>query len=300
MFLRKLIDILKKIKKNVFDIFYNFRVHFKYKIKIFKSLKISDTTPSDTEISDKIKTAVHFHVFYVDLLDEIYSHISAFKESCTIFITVVNDNDLIYAQDFFKNHSHAFDVKIIKVENRGRDIYPFYLALHDCYKDYDYIGHFHTKKSLHTDFGNIWRKYLYDNLIGNNCLFDNIINYFEKNKSAGFVTTPIIPLKHVIEAYYSFAENRIEYKKNIQFALDVFKVPVDRLYARKKNLDFPCGNMFIAKTDAVKQFFEVQLEKNDFPDEKGQLTDTLQHYVELMWKYIVLYNGYKYIEVLKK
>ena len=65
-------------------------------------------------------------------------------------------------------------------------------------------------------------------------------------------------------------------------------------------MDFPCGNMFVAKTNAIKQFFEAELDKNSFPDEEGQLTGTLQHYVELMWKYIVQYNGFEYCEVINK
>ena len=291
--------IIKIINKTSLSL-YNSSVPIKYKIKLAKSIKIPDDKSLNSSVESDKKVAIHFHVFYVDLLEEIYSHLENIRIPFTLFITVVTEDDLAYAEKFFTDHNHNFEVKIKKVENRGRDIYPFYQALHDCYKDYDIIAHLHTKKSLHTDFGNIWRKYLYHNLLGSKYFFENLVSYLDKKEKIGFATTPIIPLKNVIQAYFGYAENRVEYKANIEFALNAFGVPTEMLYNRKKNMDFPCGNMFVAKTNAIKQFFEAELDKNSFPDEEGQLTGTLQHYVELMWKYIVLYNGYEYCEVLNK
>ena len=236
----------------------------------------------------------------MDLLQEIYEHLSSIKNTFTLFITVVNEEDIDKVNEFFLEHPHSFEIKVLKVENRGRDIYPFYQALHDCYMNYDIIAHFHSKKSLHTDFGNIWRRYLYGNLLGYKCLFDNIIQLFVNNSAAGFVTTPVVPNKAITKAYFAFVENTVSSKDLIEQALNKFGVPLETLYSQEKNMDFPCGNMFIARTDSIKQFFSTKLSKSDFPDEKGQTAGTLQHYVELMWKYMVNYNGYEYIEVRKK
>lgn len=281
---------LGKIKQ---DLYYKTR----YKAKLRSSIKISDKKMK--EPVKPLKAALHFHVFYVDLLEEIYGHLKSIKNPFTLFITVVKDEDFDYVNKFFESHEHAFELKVLKVENKGRDIYPFYLALHDCYKDYDIIGHFHTKKSLHSNVGDYWRKYLYGNLLGNNCLFDNILAYFAANEKVGFVTTPIVSTLTLISSYFFFKDNNADCKKDIEMALNVFGVPTDALFATKENLDFPCGNMFIARTDAVKQFFATELSGKEFPDEKGQLNGTLQHFVELIWKYVVSYNGYDYKEVIK-
>lgn len=297
-------NFLKKVLIKIYNItsvfFHDLSFSIKYKIKILKSVKISDDKKTDVNVILNKKIAIHFHVFYVDLLEEIYTYLVNIRIPFTLFITVVTEGDLARTETFFKNNNHNFEVKIIKVENRGRDIYPFYQALHNCYKNYDVIAHFHTKKSLHTDFGNVWRKYLYNNLLGSKYFFENLISYFEKKVRVGFITAPIVPIKNVVEAYFGYAENKVEYKKNIEFALNAFCVPTDKLYSRRRNMDFPCGNMFVAKTKAIRQFFEAELDKNSFPYEKGQLTGTLQHYVELMWKYMVLYNGFKYCEVINK
>lgn len=288
-----------KIKEKVTKEADKIIVHFKYQMKLRKALKISDSQ-SIFDNSENPKIAIHFHVFYTELIEEIYNYVAHINKNFTLFITVVNDEDLKFVQHFFENKTYKFKLNIIKVENKGRDIYPFYLALHNCYSEYDYIAHFHTKKSLHTDFGEVWRKYLCDNILGSNYLFDNIIGYFENNRTAGFLVPPAVPNEQVVNAYYAFKDNKVSYKDKIEIALSKFGIPLDELYAHKKNKDFPCGNMFIARIDAIKQFFSTELKDDDFPKEAGQLTDTLQHYVELMWKYIVDYNGYEYLEVLRK
>ena len=73
---------------------------------------------------------------------------------------------------------------------------------------------------------------------------------------------------------------------------DVYTVPY--------NKEFPCGNMFIARRDAIQQFLSAELTDNDFPAEEGQLSGTLQHYVELIWNYMVTVNKFEYIEIQKK
>ncbi len=270
----------------------------RYKEKIKNSIRISDNNDTNINELNNLKVAIHFHIFYIDLLEEIYNHLKSIKTQFTLFITVISKEDEEYVSHYFNINEHFYELKILLVENRGRDIYPFYLGLHECYKEYDIIAHLHTKKSKHCSFGDYWRKYLYNNLLGKNHLFDNVINLFNDNKTLGFVTTPICSNKKLIDSYYFFKDNRADYKENIAYALDIFNVSKDLLYATKENMDFPCGNMFIARSDAIRQFFEKRLTRENFPDEKGQLDGTLQHFVERIWKYIVVSNNYEYKEII--
>jgi len=299
--INKILKYYDEIKKAFSYIKYDISILAKYKSKVIHCNKISDKKNKyKNEKYSNEKIAIHFHVFYVDLLPEIYEHLMSIKSNFTLFITVVNDEDINKVNNFFLEHKHSYEIKILKVENRGRDIYPFYKALHDCYMNYDIIAHFHTKKSFHTDFGNMWRHYIYENLLGHNFLFDNIIQLFRSKTKVGFVTIPVVPNKTIMKAYFAFVENSVSSKDIIEIALNKFEIPVEELYSNKENMDFPCGNMFIARTEAIKQFFSTELTRLDFPDEKGQTSGTLQHFVELMWKYMVNFNGFKYIEVKKR
>lgn len=272
----------------------------KYNAKKHQALKISDKKLNSNDFTSSTKIAIHFHVFYTDLIEEIYNHVSSIKYPVTLFITVVSDKDKEFVSNFFSNHKTSHDVRIIKTDNRGRDIYPFYKALHDCYKDFEIIAHFHTKRSLHTNYGDIWRKYIYNNLIGTNHLFDNIINYMNLNKTIGFITTPIVPIKSIIYSYYDFLENKIDCKEAISNSLKVFGIDTGDVYTVPYNKEFPCGNMFIARRDAIQQFLSAELTDNNFPAEEGQLNGTLQHYVELIWSYMVSINKYQYMEIQKR
>lgn len=291
-----LIRLLKKVKNRL----HLERERFAINRKLSSARRVSDTKLLDEKCSDGIKVGLHFHVFYTDLIEEIYSHIKNSRHSFTLVLTTTTEENSEFLWNFFEDNPHKnFDVKIKVVENRGRDIYPFYQAFCDDFDEYDVIGHFHTKKSKQNDFGNDWRKFLYDNLLGYDCLFDNVITLFSKNAKVGFITTPPFPVENIRSAYMHFSRDP-KVKKDIEIPLKLFAPEtVNEMYAGKYNNDFPCGNMFIARKDAVKQFFSTKLTSSHFPDEAGQLMGTLQHYVELMWKYIVEYNGYKYIEILK-
>lgn len=273
---------------------------FCFNNKLCFAKKVPDFKLIDGSISDKQKVGLHFHVFYTDLIEEIYSHVKNTRHKFTLVLTTTTEENSECLKKFFEENKHDnFDVRVKVVENRGRDIYPFYQAFCDDYEEFDVIGHFHTKKSKQNDFGNDWRRFLYDNLLGYDCLFDNVISLFANNPKLGFITTPPFPVDNIRSAYMYFSRDS-KVKKDIEIPLKLFAPEtVKGMYAGRYNKDFPCGNMFIAKKDAVKQFFSTKLTSSHFPDEAGQLMGTLQHYVELMWKYIVEYNGYKYIEILK-
>ena len=269
--------------------------------KIKNAIKISDNVIlyDSKKLCDK-KIAIHIHVFYTDLLDEIFTHLVNIQNKFTLFLTTTTEKNVRIIEAFFNKNVHShFEVKIILVENRGRDIYPFYQALKPFYNNYEIIGHLHTKKSLHSSRGDMWRQYLFNNLFGKNYFFDNLVDYLENNKDVGFVVPPPMNMEGLPSIYLSFLNNTPDFKENISKTLHKFNQDSDKLlYSSEKNLDFPCGNMFIAKTEAIKQFFEKDLVRDDFPEEAGQLAHTLQHYVESIWIYFVLANGFKYVEIL--
>ena len=55
---------------------------------------------------------------------------------------------------------------------------------------------------------------------------------------------------------------------------------------------FPVGNMFWAKTTAVKPIFNMHLKQEDFPEELGQLDATIAHAIERSWVYVAQSNGF--------
>ena len=86
-------------------------------------------------------------------------------------------------------------------------------------KNYKYICHIHTKKSLHKLLlGPNWREYIYDNLIGSREIISEILNDFEKNEKLGF----IFP-----EAYYDIIKGIFDFD-NSNFALHIYNAGLDQ------------------------------------------------------------------------
>ena len=175
--------------------------------------------------------------------------------------------------------------------NKGRDVLPLLIQLKKHIKKYKYICHIHTKKSFHIDFGEEWRNYLYNNLLGNKNIVLEILTEFEINDKLGM----IFP-----EIYYKVY---ITYGKNILGAnLKDMESILSRIRPYLKlsinNLDFPMGNMFWANVKSIYQIFNLNLIE-EIPDENGQIDGTLMHAIERIWIYLVKFNGFYYKKIFK-
>ena len=61
-------------------------------------------------------------------------------------------------------------------------------------------------------------------------------------------------------------------------------------------MEFPAGNMFWAKIQAIYQIFNIKIL---YPKELNQTNDTIMHGIERIWLYLVKLNGYYYKTIFK-
>lgn len=291
-----LLGIIKKLKKIKQD-FLNFlkRIYtINIIIKHHSLKKISSNRKCDMSIPPRV--AIQFHIFFVDLLPEVFLYLNNISYNFDLFISTDNKEKYDIINDYIKNNKSSFiqNYYVLVTENRGRDIFPFFKQMNPVYSNYDIIGHFHTKKSSTVDFGESWRKYLYDNLIGDKYYNYNLINYLYCNKKVGFVAPP--PYYMVIKIFLKSLKNPLS-NNNVIKLLNRLNISNKHL---TKSTKYPAGNMFFAKVDAIKDLFILNLSEQDFPEEEGQLENTLQHTIEFIWNFILEKNGYQYKECLKR
>lgn len=254
--------------------------------------------PAEQLNSDEIKSvAIHFHIFYLELLPEILSYLKNITAHYDLFISTSSEEKVSKIKQFFENNKiSAKNIFVQSIENRGRDIYPFIEQLKPVINNYEIVAHFHSKKTVEIPaLGDGWRKYLFDNLIGNGSYCDNLLSYMTANKDVGFVAPP--PYFHNIKPYILSMKDK-EYLDKIEKVLEKANVYIEDFYTVAKDMNFPAGNMFFARTSAIHQVFE-SFSAEDFPEETGQIENTLQHTIERIWNFLVFYNGYKYIQCLK-
>ncbi len=181
--------------------------------------------------------------------------------------------------------SRANSYEIIIAFNKGRDILPMLNQMHDTIRNYKYFCHIHTKKSKTApQIGENWRNYLYKNLLGSKEIVSEILTNFENYEKLGI----IYPENYyeVIELSFTLSQTTIGYMNYI--LKKIFPG-----YQTGKILNFPAGDMFWAKVDAIHQVFEKKFSKK-FSIESAQVGDTFAHGIERIWVYVSKLNNYYY------
>ena len=236
------------------------------------------------------KIAIQAHIFYKDLIIEIINKINNISVKFDLFISTISVEIKNIIIQYIKKYSKANKYEIIIVKNKGRDILPLLIQLKNKIKQYKYLCHIHTKKSkTNPQIGIIWRNYLYNNLLGNNIIISEILSDFENKDKLGF----IFP-----ETFYKLInQSFLLTKKNKKYMKYILK----KLFSYNNignKLDFPAGNMFWARFDAIYQIFEYNF-FNKFESEKDQTNDTIMHGIERIWLYLVKHNGFYYKKIFK-
>jgi len=241
--------------------------------------------------NDNIKICVQVHVYYIELVDEIIKHLNFIPFPFHCFISTVNSKNIAIIENEFIKCKNANKVSIENFENRGRDVAPFICQMSNIINNYEYILHIHTKKSLTSDsYGDDWRVYLFNNLLGSTENIYNIFRYFIFKKKIGIIFpetySPVKPFILWGTDIEQGKKNVFDFIKNTGSELNLCDIPV-----------FPSGNMFWARTKAIRKVFCTGINHNDFPIENNQKDMTLAHAIERSWVYIAQNEGYTYLQM---
>lgn len=244
-----------------------------------------------TIINEKSIIAVQAHIFYEELIDEIIEKTNNIPVKFDLFISTNSKFKKEFIEKKIQNKTNAINYEIKIFKNKGRDVLPFIIQLKKVIKNYKYICHIHTKKSLHSKIGEEWRSYLFTNLLGNNQIVSEILSDFEMSENLGIIFPEIF---HQILSDHGNMVN----KYNLIYMNYLIR-KINPYYKIIETVsDFPAGNMFWARTNAVYQIFGKNVEKR-FPEEKGQIDSTIIHAIERIWIYLVKVNGYYYKKIFK-
>ena len=248
-----------------------------------KPLLASSENEEDRNKFQKIKSILHIHVHYPELLNEILERIKVNKNHPDLFISFSKGVKKGRIEQLLKSYPGVV-VKTLETPNRGRDVGPFLAEfLGELTKDYEYIGHVHTKKSMHVkeDVGRNWYIFLMENLIGGTSggMIDKVLLSMQKDPSLGLV--------------FPDDPNCCDWGKNLPFARDLAtKIGIELL---ENQFNFPVGTMFWARSAAFNDFIKLKLNWDDFPVEPLPIDGTLLHAIERMIPFAVRNQVYKYM-----
>ena len=261
-------------------------------VPLYEALKAEVKTTHEVNIIEdmkiekiKFKYAVHLHLYYEELAAEFADYFKQLPGLYDLYITI-KDKEISKKVSKIFAQCGAQNVNILCVKNIGRDFAPlvFDLKEHILKNNYAVIGHFHSKKSLSNEntMGDLWRKYLLNNLIGKEDDVIKILTLFN-NPEIGLV----------------FPEDRhsVDMGKNKEFIISLSKML--KIIPPKHTSVFPLGNMFWARIDAIKGIFD--LNKDDvLQPEPLPYDGSYAHAIERITPSLVNQNGYKVVTVYKR
>ena len=242
-------------------------------------------TTAPTSLSNK-KIGVHLHVFYVDLLEDFLKAFENFHFAYDLFITTDNDTKKLEIEAILnQNHKNAHT---FVTGNIGRDVLPM-LKLKKYLSTYDYIGHFHTKKSKEADFwaGESWRNELIDMLIKP---ADNILANFENDK-LGLVISDIPTFFRYNKIVDAWNEHLIAPEMNDLWYKMKMTKPID--FNTFHTFVMSYGTFIWFKYDALKQLFDLDLTDKDVPIEPLPQNSIL-HSIERLIVYVAWNEHYDF------
>lgn len=244
--------------------------------------------PSREAVSTDKKVAVHLHSFYLDLVPEFLAHFQQFFAfAYDLFLTTDSAEKAAELKKLVADYH--MPVQIVVTGKKGRDIVPM-LKLKETLQGYDYIGHFHTKKSPEYPYwvGDSWRNELYDMLIKP---ANGLIATLDQNPDLGLVIADIPSFFRYTKIVDPWNETR--------FAPDM-----NDLWQRMelgRDLDFTQMDTFIMsygtfiwfRYDALRPLFDLAIQDEEIPAEPLP-QHTILHSIERILMYVAWAKGYDY------
>jgi lipopolysaccharide biosynthesis protein len=226
---------------------------------------------------DKRPCAV-IHAWYPEVLGEMLDRLIASALDWRLIVTTTPDKAEAVSQAMTRA---GIDGEIVTSENRGRDILPF-LRLADRLLDegVEVVLKLHTKRSVHRQDGETWRRELLDGLLAPQRA-RRIFETFNEDASLGLVAAD----GHIQPLHYYWGANR----HNVEYL-------VARLGLAQPDVEhdqFIAGSMFWMRLRALRPLFDAHLGIDEFEAESGQVDGTLAHAVERIFLLAAHHGGYR-------
>ncbi len=217
-----------------------------------------------------LRIGLHIHAYYPELFPEILRRLERNRVRPDLLISVTSESARQEVATQLGSYEGQADIRV--VPNRGRDIGPFLTEFSETIRQkYDLIGHLHTKKSAFIEdqsFSRDWYVFLLENLIGGQTPMADVILGRMAADRAAMMVFPDDPYVVGWGRNFRFAENIVS-DLGIRYS--------------KRELCFPVGTMFWARTSGLKTLFDLNLSWDDYPEEPLPYDGSLLHALERLF-----------------
>lgn len=236
------------------------------------------------------KIAIHLHLYYTDLADELLPYFARMPFDFDLFITVVDVQMVTFVEQKALKlcGNHLVKLNVITVPNRGRDIAALLVPMQKYYKNYDYICHVHSKKSLYSGEEQLdWCKYLFTSLFRDESHIQRIFGLFDAEPKIGQIySTTFQRMPYWCHSWLSNHGSSYELFKLLKINLDI-----------SQYIAYPVGSMLWARSKSLQPFFDLNLTYDNFPPEPTPNDGTICHAIERSFNIAGHLQGYTFAEL---
>jgi lipopolysaccharide biosynthesis protein len=233
--------------------------------------------------------AVCAHVYYTDMLDEIFSltdTIPVLYDFIATTDTEIKKAAIEQAAASRKNIQNVI-VRVVE-ENRGRDMSALFITCRDLFLDdrYGLVCRLHTKKTPHVARaqGDLFKHHMFENVLNSEGYTTNVLDMLHDKPWIGVAVPPVIQIsfRTLGHAWYENRARAEELKK----VLDL-KIPFDP--------DTPVatyGTMFWFRPRALRKLFAHPWKWSEYNPEPDHVDGGLAHVQERLICYVAQDAGY--------
>lgn len=243
----------------------------------------SGELPKHLEAQNPGPVAVMLHMFYTDLGPTFADALSAIYCPFDLLISTDSQDKVADIEAAFVHMPNLAKLDIRVVENRGRDIAPLVVTFGAELLNYDVALHLHSKKSKYGDALDGWLDYSLEQLLHSPLYVEAIFRRFAEDTETGVLCG--MPFPPIVKHMHWAGCRPLALE-----ALEKMGLPDAELSAT--DLDFPAGSMFWFRPKALAPLFNAGFAFEDFPEEEGQMNDTLAHAIERLFFYIPKCTGH--------
>jgi len=235
------------------------------------------------------RIALVIHIYSEDMIEYCYRYALSMPKESDVYLTSNTEAKCRKIEDAF--HGGPWNhVRVIQIENRGRDVSSLLIGVKPYLNKYDYVCFLHDKKVPQLDYGSkgfAFSERCYHNMIGSPELVYNIIDLFEKNPFLGLLCPP--PPNHA--DYYSTlgCEWGMSFETTKKLAEDL---DITSSIRQDKEPIAPLGTMFWFRPKALRKLLDYDWKYEDFPKEPIATDGTLLHAVERIYPFAAQDEGF--------
>ena len=275
---------------------YDFLIRTQHQSDLGRILHLNYTLPQDvctwedcSEILAKRKIAMLIHIFRTDMAEELAQYASYMPKGTDVYVTTDTDGKAAEIRRVF-GMKGIERLKVLQVENRGRDVSSKLVAMKDHILSYDYVCCIHDKKTPHLRPQSVGESFGYKcfrNIAPSAEYVLNVIRLFEDHPKLGIAVPP--------EPNHGgfFTTLGMEWVGNFEttqkLAADLgLNVPMDE----EKEPVAPFGSFFWFRPASMKKLYEKDWKYTDFPKEPIGDDATILHAVERIYPFVAQDAGY--------